>query len=100
MLSFHVKFVQTDGLADNGKTIYPPIFRYRGIKIQQFTKQQNIGLKQIESICRSEILSDSNDTVVNIEYKQRCTQHFLLLPQCFQDFFLRVVKNQDCVVKD
>ena len=37
MLSFHVKFVQTDVRTDrqmdNGKTICPPIFRYRGIKI-------------------------------------------------------------------
>ena len=35
MLSFHVKFVQTDrrtdrGQMDNGKTICPLIFRYRG----------------------------------------------------------------------
>ena len=43
MLSFHVKFVQTDrrtdgwtdGQTDNGKTICPPppIFRYGGIKM-------------------------------------------------------------------
>ena len=27
-------------------------------------------------------------------------QHFLLFPQCFQKgYFLRVVKNRDCVVK-
>ena len=36
MLSFHVKFVQTDretdGQTDNGKTIRPVIFRYGGIK--------------------------------------------------------------------
>ena len=37
MLSFHIKFVQTDrwmdGQTNNGKTICPPIFRYRGIKM-------------------------------------------------------------------
>ena len=33
MLSFHVKFVQTERRMDNGKTICPPIFRYGGIKI-------------------------------------------------------------------
>ena len=45
MLSFHIKFVQTDRRkdrltdgrtdrpTDNGKTIYPPILRYGGIKI-------------------------------------------------------------------
>ena len=32
MLSFHVKFVQTEGQTDNGKTIYP-IFQWGGIKI-------------------------------------------------------------------
>ena len=32
MLSFHVKFVQTDRRMDNGKTICPLIFRYGGIK--------------------------------------------------------------------
>ena len=36
MLSFHVKFMQTDsqtdGQTDTGKTICPPIFRYGGIK--------------------------------------------------------------------
>ena len=26
-------------------------------------------------------------------------QHFLLFPQCFQKFFPRVVKSQDCVLK-
>ena len=43
MLSFHIKFVQTDGQtdgrtdgwADNGKTVCPPIFQYGGIKITQ-----------------------------------------------------------------
>ena len=32
MLSFHIKFVQTDRRTDNGKTICPLIFRYGGIK--------------------------------------------------------------------
>ena len=32
MLGFHVNFVQTDGRTDNGKTIFPQIFRYRDIK--------------------------------------------------------------------
>ena len=26
-------------------------------------------------------------------------QHFLLFPQCFQVFFIRVLKSWDCVVK-
>ena len=38
MLSIHVKFVQTDRRIDNGKTICPPIFRYGGIKIPNFRK--------------------------------------------------------------
>ena len=33
MLSFHVKFVQTDRQTDKGKTICPPVFQYGGIKI-------------------------------------------------------------------
>ena len=34
MLSFHIKFVKTDGQTDNGKNNMPPIFRCRDIKIQ------------------------------------------------------------------
>ena len=84
---------------------------------------------KIESICRRQIKSLSNDKisdwsklkafaddkidvpkklkfvlgrVENIEGKgeNAGNQHFLLFPQCFQKrFFLRVVKSRDCVVK-
>ena len=33
MSSFHVKFVQTDGQTDNGKTVCPRSFDMGGIKI-------------------------------------------------------------------
>ena len=54
MLSFHVKFVQTDrrtdkrtdgrtdGQTDNGKTLGPPIFRYGGIiMLKELNRQTN-----------------------------------------------------------
>ena len=45
MLSFHIKFVQTDRRmdrqTDNGKTICPPIFRYGGIKMLKWLTDIN-----------------------------------------------------------
>ena len=54
MLSFHIKFVQTDrqtdGQMDNGKTIYSLIFRYRGIKIFFAIWLDNISKKHSAAI--------------------------------------------------
>ena len=66
MLSFHVKFVRTnsrtDRQTDNGKTICPAIFQYRGIKMK-------FVLGRVENI-------------VGKGENAGC-QHFLLFP-CFQ----------------
>ena len=62
MLSFHVKFVQTDGQTDNGKTIYPPDLLIRGHKKinafspykEDLTPSQTTNLRtyQTQTVCR------------------------------------------------
>ena len=46
---FHVKYVQTDRQTDNGKTIYPQIFRCKGIKkIQVLNKIYEVVFKLLQ----------------------------------------------------
>ena len=70
MLSFHIKFVQTDGQMD------------RQTMVKQYAPDLSIrGHKNVE------------------KGKIAGNQHFLLFPQHFKTHPLELVKSQDCVVQ-
>ena len=105
---------RTDGQTENGKTIFPPIFRYGGMNrdpheysfymhfIRCFFKRTRCGIFRQQNKFHFKKLIFVLEREENIVGKggNAGYQHFLLFPQCFQKgFFPRVVKSRDCVVK-
>ena len=72
--------------------IYIFLWECKKVKIYLFTKQQNFGYDQIESICRrqlyvAKVMISPFDKVENTVGKGENAgyQHFLLFRQCFQE---------------
>ena len=96
MLSFHVKFVQTDGQMDNGKTICPQSFDIGGIKNAYILFKTKVNFSTLRkkpispfpkqafvfTCLQYKSFENNEGKGETAPYKQ-----FLLFPHCFQPFW-------------
>ena len=96
MLSLNIKFGQTDrqtdgqldgqtdGQTDNGKTICPPIFRYRGIIIiKQFQSEKTLAVDKINGTQKLKLDLGRLENIIGKEIMM-ITSISCLLRECFQ----------------